>query len=121
MPEGRWFFAAPDKRGIMTNEPRKEFNSSDSPSAAPRPSREDGARRSFGPRKFAPRRKVCRLCAEKVAHIDYKQLQIVKSFCADGGKILSRRITGACCKHQRQIAKAVKVNRNLAIMSYSGG
>jgi len=105
----------------MTNEPRKEFNSSDSPSAAPRPAREDGARRPFGPRKhFAPRRKVCRLCAEKVANMDYKQVQIVKSFCSDGGKILSRRITGACAKHQRQIAKAVKVNRNLAIMPYSG-
>ena len=105
----------------MINEPRKEFSGSDSPSGAPRPVRDDGARRSFGPRKhFAPRRKVCRLCAEKVAHVDYKQLQIVKSFCADGGKILSRRITGACCKHQRQIAIAVKINRNLAIMPYSG-
>jgi len=103
----------------MINEPRKEFNSSDS--AAPRPAREDGPRRPYGPRKhFAPRRKVCRLCAEKIAHVDYKQVQIVKSFCADGGKILSRRITGACAKHQRQLAKAVKINRNLAIMPYSG-
>ena len=67
----------------MINEPRKEFNSSDS--AAPRPAREDGPRRPYGPRKhFAPRRKVCRLCAEKIAHVDYKQVQIVKSFCADG-------------------------------------
>jgi small subunit ribosomal protein S18 len=105
----------------MTNEPRKEFNSSDSPAPAPRPAREDGPRRPYGPRKhFAPRRKVCRLCAEKILHVDYKQVQIVKSFCADGGKILSRRITGACARHQRQIAKAVKVNRNLAIMPYSG-
>ena len=106
----------------MINEPRKEFNNPDSPAQAPRPAaREDGPRRAFGPRKhFAPRRKVCRLCAEKIATVDYKQLQIIKSFCADGGKILSRRITGACCKHQRQIAKAVKINRNLAIMPYSG-
>ena len=73
----------------MTNEPRKEFSSSDSPAQAPRPAREDGARRPYGPRKhFAPRRKVCRLCAEKVAHIDYKQVSVVKSFCTDGGKIL---------------------------------
>ena len=104
----------------MNDEPKKEF-SSQGP-AGPRPvSRDDGPRRSFGPRKhFAPRRKVCRLCAEKIHHVDYKQLQIVKSFCADGGKILSRRITGACCKHQRQLAIAVKINRNLAILPYSG-
>ena len=104
----------------MNDEPKKEF--SNPASAAPRPvSREDGPRRPFGPRKhFAPRRKVCRLCAEKIHHVDYKQLQIVKSFCADGGKILSRRITGACCKHQRQLAIAVKINRNLAILPYSG-
>jgi len=101
----------------MINEPRKEFSSPDS--AAPRPAA--GPARPYGPRKhFAPRRKVCRLCAEKIAHVDYKQLQIVKSFCTDGGKILSRRITGACCKHQRQLAIAVKINRNLAILPYSG-
>ena len=104
----------------MINEPKKEFGAPDS--GAPRPAaREDGPRRPFGPRKhFAPRRKVCRLCAEKIPHVDYKQLQIVKSFCTDGGKILSRRITGACCKHQRQLAIAVKINRNLAILPYSG-
>jgi len=104
----------------MNNEPRKEFSAPDA--SAPRPvSREDGPRRSFGPRKhFAARRKVCRLCAEKIPHVDYKQLQIVKSFCADGGKILSRRITGACAKHQRQLAIAVKINRNLAILPYCG-
>ena len=105
----------------MINEPSQE--PSNPASAAPRPAaRDTGPRRaSFGPRKhFAPRRKVCRLCAEKIASVDYKQLQIVKSFCADGGKILSRRITGACTRHQRQLARAVKINRNLAILPYSG-
>ncbi len=104
----------------MINEPNQEPSNT----AAPRPAvaRDSGPRRaSFGPRKhFAPRRKVCRLCAEKIATVDYKQLQIVKSFCADGGKILSRRITGACTRHQRQLARAVKINRNLAILPYSG-
>jgi len=102
----------------MNNEPRKEFAAPDA--QAPRPAA-DGPRRPFGPRRhFAPRRKVCRLCAEKIAFVDYKQVQIVKSFCADGGKMLSRRITGACAKHQRQLARAVKINRNLAILPYSG-
>lgn len=81
-----------------------------------------GPRRPGGPGRgrFAPRRKVCRLCAEHIDLVDYKQQQIVKTFCTDTGKMLSRRITGACAKHQRQIARAVKVNRNLSLMSYSG-
>lgn len=97
---------------------------------APRPARPDmphrpeGGGRPYGHGggrgRFAPRRKVCRLCAEKIAHVDYKQVQIVKSFCTDTGKILSRRITGVCSKHQRQVMRAVKINRNLSILPYSG-
>ena len=104
----------------MTNEQNPNPNPAPAPAAqAPRPA--DGPRRPFGPRRhFAPRRKVCRLCAEKIANVDYKQVQLVKSFCAEGGKMLSRRITGACAKHQRQLARAVKINRNLAILPYSG-
>ena len=81
-----------------------------------------GPRRPGGPGRgrFAPRRKVCRLCAEHIDLVDYKQSQIVKTFCTDTGKMLSRRITGACAKHQRQIARAVKINRNLSLMSYNG-
>lgn len=79
-----------------------------------------GPRRPGGRRHFATRRKVCRLCAEHISHIDFKQGQIVKSFCSESGKILSRRITGACAKHQRQISRAVKVNRNLSLMAYDG-
>lgn len=85
------------------------------------PHRPDEGRRPYGHGRgrFAPRRKVCRLCAEKIAHVDYKQVQIVKSFCTDTGKILSRRITGVCAKHQRQITRAIKINRNLSILPYS--
>ncbi len=108
----------------MTPEP----NSQPNPGApAPRhamPHRPDEGRRPYGHGggrgRFAPRRKVCRLCAEKIAHIDYKQVQIVKSFCTETGKILSRRITGVCAKHQRQVTRAIKINRNLAILPYSG-
>lgn len=83
------------------------------PSAAPQ-------RPPMRRRRFAPRRKVCRLCAEKIDHVDYKQTQIVRNFCTDTGKILSRRITGACARHQRQIMRAVKINRNLSILPYKG-
>jgi len=91
------------------------------PMGAPPMHRESsGPRRGPGGRRFAPRRKVCRLCAEHIDLVDYKQAQIIKTFCTDTGKILSRRITGACAKHQRQIMRAVKINRNLSLMSYNG-
>jgi small subunit ribosomal protein S18 len=75
--------------------------------------------RPFGKKRFESRRKVCKLCAEKMDTIDYKNFQFVKSFTMDSGKILSRRITGTCAKHQRQITKAIKRDRNLAILPYS--
>lgn len=75
--------------------------------------------RPFNPRKrFEARRKVCKFCAEKIDHIDYKNIQLVKSFTMDSGKILSRRITGTCAKHQRQVTQAVKRDRNLAFLPY---
>lgn len=97
------------------NTPRPAENAAPRPAGGP----PMGPRRPGG-RRFAPRRKVCRLCAEKIERVDYKQVQIVKSFCTDTGKILSRRITGACAKHQRMIMRAVKINRNLSMLPYSG-
>jgi small subunit ribosomal protein S18 len=55
---------------------------------------------------------------EKFDSIDYKNIQLVKSFTMDSGKILSRRITGTCAKHQRQVTQAVKRDRNLAFLPY---
>lgn len=76
--------------------------------------------RTFVPRKrFESRRKVCKFCAEHIDAIDYKNIQLVKSFTMDSGKILSRRITGTCAKHQRQVTQAVKRDRNLAFLPYS--
>ncbi len=65
-----------------------------------------------------PKRKVCRLCAEQIRYIDYKQFQIVRTFTTESGKMLSSRITGTCAKHQRQVARAVKRNRNMAILPH---
>jgi len=76
-------------------------------------------RRPAGRKHYGSRRKVCRLCAEHVEEIDYKQIPVLRTFCTDTGKILSRRITGTCAKHQRQITKAIKINRNLSLMPYS--
>jgi small subunit ribosomal protein S18 len=74
----------------------------------------------FNPRKrFESRRKVCKFCAEHIDHLDYKNIQLVKTFTMESGKILSRRITGTCAKHQRQVTQAVKRDRNLAFLPYS--
>ena len=77
------------------------------------------ARPFMGKKRFESRRKVCKVCAEKIDNVDYKNFQFVKSFTMESGKILSRRITGTCAKHQRQITKAIKRDRNLAILPYS--
>jgi small subunit ribosomal protein S18 len=77
------------------------------------------ARTPFAKKRFESRRKVCKLCADKVEHVDYKNFQFIKTFTMESGKILSRRITGTCAKHQRQVATAIKRDRNLAILPYS--
>ncbi|WP_424246190.1 30S ribosomal protein S18 [Elusimicrobium posterum] len=89
---------------------------------ADRPARTERPERPFKPygkKRFESRRKVCKMCAEKIDTVDYKNFQFIKTFTMESGKILSRRITGTCAKHQRQIAKAVKRDRNLAILPYS--
>jgi small subunit ribosomal protein S18 len=70
-------------------------------------------------RKYERRRKACRLCVEKIDKVDYKNAQLLKTFTTDSGKILSRRITGTCAKHQRQITRAIKRCRNLAMLPYT--
>ena len=88
--------------------------------AAPVAARPERPTRPYMAKKrFESRRKVCKVCAEKIENVDYKNFQFVKSFTMESGKILSRRITGTCAKHQRQITKAIKRDRNLAILPYS--
>jgi small subunit ribosomal protein S18 len=68
---------------------------------------------------FAPgRRKSCNFCRAKVDEIDYKDFQSLRRFLSDKGKIRSRRITGACRRHQNQLATAVKRARELAFLPY---
>ncbi len=79
---------------------------------------QENTRKPFAKKRFESRRKVCKFCAEKIDHIDYKNIQLIKSFTMDSGKILSRRITGTCAKHQRQVTQAIKRDRNLAFLAY---
>jgi small subunit ribosomal protein S18 len=76
---------------------------------------EGGRGRGFG------RRKVCRFCADKALKVDYKDQQALKYFLTERGKIIPRRISGNCAKHQREIATAVKRARMVAILPYTAG
>ncbi len=64
------------------------------------------------------RRKPCPFCRDKVDFVDYKDITTLRKFISDRGKIRSRRITGACRRHQSQIATAVKRARELALLPY---
>ena len=64
------------------------------------------------------RRKSCPYCRDKVEFVDYKDINALRKFISERGKIRSRRITGACRRHQNQIAKAVKRARELALLPY---
>ena len=70
-------------------------------------------------RRRGGRRKVCRFCAETTTLIDYKNPQLLKSFLTDRGKVVPARISGVSARQQRQITKAVKRARMLALIPYT--
>jgi small subunit ribosomal protein S18 len=65
------------------------------------------------------RRRVCRFCADKTLFIDYKDAQALRYFITERGKIVPRRISGACAKHQRLLCTAIKRARNIALMPFT--
>ena len=67
------------------------------------------------------RRKVCRFCTDKKLDIDYKNSKILRYFITERGKIIPRRISGNCAKHQREVTIAVKRARNIAILPFTMG
>ena len=64
------------------------------------------------------RRKVCQFCVDKCQHIDYKDASKLKRFMSERSKILPRRTTGTCAKHQRQLTVAIKQSRQVALIPY---
>ena len=85
--------------------------------------RDRGMRKRKGP-AGAPgpgKRKSCYFCREKIDEVDYKNTNQLRRFASEKGKIRSRRITGACRRHQEQIAVAVKRAREMALLPYVGG
>lgn len=79
-------------------------------------SEDRGGRR---PRGRRPRRKVCSFCVDKIEFIDYKDVGRIRRFTNERGKILPRRMTGNCAKHQRQLSEAIKRARAVALMPFT--
>jgi small subunit ribosomal protein S18 len=72
-----------------------------------------------GKRQYFRKKKVCRFCVEKVDFIDYKKVEMLQPFVQERGKILPRRMTGTCSKHQRWLGVAVKRARNIALLPFA--
>jgi len=70
--------------------------------------------------KRIPRKKVCAFCQSKVDAIDYKDINTLKKYITEGGKILPRRMTGVCAKHQRILAVAIKRARLVDLLPFKG-
>ncbi len=70
--------------------------------------------------KRIPRRKVCAFCQSKATDIDYKDINTLKKYITEGGKILPRRMTGVCAKHQRVLAVAIKRARLVDLLPFKG-
>lgn len=81
--------------------------------------RAERGERGRRPRGRRQRRKVCAFCVDKIQHIDYKDITRLRRFTNERGKIMPRRMSGTCAKHQRQLSIAVKRARAIALMPYS--
>lgn len=71
-------------------------------------------------RRFFHRRKICRFCADSNLKINYKEPSTLKYFITERGKIIPRRISGTCAKHQRHLAQEIKRARAIALLPYVG-
>jgi len=69
--------------------------------------------------RYGRRRKVCRLCSEKIEYVDYKDVDLLRTFLSERGKIIGRRVTGTCAKHQRQLTRAIKRARCIALLPFT--
>jgi small subunit ribosomal protein S18 len=68
---------------------------------------------------YKRKKKVCEFCENKIELIDYKQVEVLKRYISERGKILPRRVKGTCAKHQRQLTSAIKIARNIALLPFS--
>jgi len=76
--------------------------------------------RPRGKRQYFRKKKVCKFCVEKMDFIDYKRADVLSQFVQERGKILPRRMTGVCSRHQRWLGVAIKRARNIALLPFAG-
>jgi small subunit ribosomal protein S18 len=91
----------------------------------PRPAGGPGGPGAGGPgggpggRKFFRRKKVCKFCTEKIDSISYRDVRLLQGFVAERGKIIPRRLSGVCTRHQRRLSLAIKQSRNIALLAFA--
>jgi small subunit ribosomal protein S18 len=109
--------ATGDARPERSGDSRPER--SDRGPRGPRPGGGPGGSREGG-RKYFRRKKVCKFCTEKIEAINYKDVRLLAGFVAESGKIVPRRLTGVCTRHQRRLSAAIKQARNIALLPFAG-
>ena len=79
----------------------------------------EGVKHMMQKRRGRRKKRVCQFCVDKTTHIDYKEIARLRKFVSERGKILPRRVTGNCAKHQRAMTVNVKRARHMALMVYT--
>ena len=114
---------ADETTSTQSNEPQQSAAPSSRPSGpggAPRGPRPGGGGPGGpGGRKFFRRKKVCKFCTEKIDAISYRDVRLLQGFVAERGKIVPRRLTGVCTRHQRRLSLAIKQSRNIALLPFA--
>ena len=106
--------STPQSTEQHTPTPRPAHAGSGAP-RTPRPAGPGGP----GGRKFFRRKKVCKFCTEKIDAISYRDVRLLQGFVAERGKIVPRRLTGVCTRHQRRLSLAIKQSRNIALLAFA--
>lgn len=101
------------------NEETQAENRAEKSERPERPERPERRERRFSRRGRGKRRKVCYFTVNKIQHIDYKDIDTLKKFVSERGKILPRRVTGTSAKYQRMLTSAIKRARQIALLPYT--
>lgn len=97
----------------------KEVAAEESTEEKAAPAEGERSERQYKPQmQMRRRKKVCAFCVDKIDHIDYKDTTRLRKYVTERAKILPRRVSGTCAKHQRQLTVAIKRARHMALMSY---
>lgn len=83
-----------------------------------RPSRPTSRPGGGRPQRRFQRRRFCKFCADKVIFIDFKDVRVLRHYLTESGKMMAGRMTGNCAKHQRELTRAIKRARNIALLPF---